>query len=136
VGLRNSRVNLANRTDSMFCPTPTENVSTMEVRDVMLECRVLQDCNAYGVTVPSQPDGRAGMVAVIVRPEFKSKMDEAMLELGKHAQKELPPYAVARFVRVFETFESTSTGEFSADGSVWTGIATDLPFFTFFSNAK
>ncbi len=81
----------------------------------MLECRVLQDCNAYGVTVPGREDGRAGMVAVIVKPEHKTnktKMDEAMLELGKHAQKELPPYAVPRFVRVFETFESTSTGAF------------------------
>lgn len=79
---------------------------------MMLECQaVLQDCNAYGVTVRGH-DGRAGMAAVIVKPERKADLDGAMLELGKYCQKSLPRYAVPRFVRVFESFEATSTVTF------------------------
>lgn len=79
----------------------------------MLECKsVLQDCNAYGVTVPGREDGRAGMAAVILKPERKADMDAAMAELGRFCGKNLPPYAVPRFCRVFESFESTSTVTF------------------------
>jgi len=43
---------------------PQENVSTMQTRDLMLECPVVQDCNPYGVIVPGREDGRAGMVSL------------------------------------------------------------------------
>ncbi|KAI9012415.1 hypothetical protein DFJ74DRAFT_683820 [Hyaloraphidium curvatum] len=89
-----------------------ENVSTMEVRDVILSCPVVQDCNVYGVTVPGREDGRAGMAALILKPEERSRRDEAMVELGKYCGKELPAYAVPRFMRIFETFEATSTVTF------------------------
>ena len=79
----------------------------------MLECEtVLQDANVYGVIVPGREDGRAGMAAVIVKPERRQDLKAAMAELGKFCKKELPPYAVPRFIRVFESFESTSTVTF------------------------
>lgn len=78
----------------------------------MLECPVLQDANIYGVVIPGREDGRAGMAAIILKPDNRIRTDESMLELGLFCGKILPAYAVPRFCRVFETFEATSTVTF------------------------
>ncbi|KAI9029438.1 hypothetical protein DFJ74DRAFT_487907 [Hyaloraphidium curvatum] len=102
-----------------------ENCSTMQVRDVMLECPVLRDCNVYGVKVPGQ-DGRAGMAAVILEPEQRVQTDEAMAELGRYCKKALPSYAAPRFCRLFETFEATSTVTFKYTKTAFQNDGYDL----------
>ncbi|KXS18519.1 acetyl-CoA synthetase-like protein [Gonapodya prolifera JEL478] len=89
-----------------------ENVSTMEVRDVMMKSGYLDEANVYGVTVPSRPDGRAGMAAVVLKEEFRYDFNGTLKKLGQFCQRELPPYAVPRFVRLLENMDAVTTATF------------------------
>ena len=79
-----------------------ENVSTTEVAAVLAGCRGITDVAVYGVVVPGT-EGRAGMAALVVGPQF----DVAGLH-GELAGK-LPDYARPVFLRIVSTLEVTGT---------------------------
>uniref|UniRef100_A0A8C1NYQ0 long-chain-fatty-acid--CoA ligase n=1 Tax=Cyprinus carpio TaxID=7962 RepID=A0A8C1NYQ0_CYPCA len=81
-----------------------ENVATTEVTEILGLVDFIQEANVYGVQVPGN-EGRAGMAAVIVRPEcrFDGK------KLFSHVLRELPSYARPLFIRLQESLEMTST---------------------------
>jgi fatty-acyl-CoA synthase len=78
-----------------------ENVSTTEVAAVLAVCPGVTDVAVYGVAVPGA-DGRAGMAALVVTPEFN---------LGEFHQRlaALPSYARPVFVRITRSLELTGT---------------------------
>ena len=79
-----------------------ENVSTTEVADVIGGCPGVTDVAVYGVAVP-HADGRAGMAALVVSPEFSlSGLREALTA-------KLPPYARPVFIRLLGALELTGT---------------------------
>ena len=79
-----------------------ENVSTTEVAAVLASCRGVRDVAVYGVAVPGT-EGRAGMAALVVGPEFDPAALAAELA-GK-----LPDYARPVFLRLVPTLEVTGT---------------------------
>lgn len=79
-----------------------ENVSTGEVTAVVTSCPGVTDAAVYGVTVPGA-DGRAGMAAVAVGPDFD------LAAFREHLAARLPDYARPVFVRVVSAIEITGT---------------------------
>ncbi|MBW2104292.1 MAG: AMP-binding protein, partial [Deltaproteobacteria bacterium] len=82
-----------------------ENVSTTEVEKVANAFSQVALSACYGVLMPGG-DGRAGMVAVI--PE----QGEGELDfegIAAHFQRELPSYAVPKFIRIRKDFDYTPT---------------------------
>jgi fatty-acyl-CoA synthase len=79
-----------------------ENVSAAEVTGVIAACPGVQDAAAYGVSVPGS-DGRAGMAAIVVGPEFNLQVFRDFLAAR------LPVYARPVFVRIVSTMELTGT---------------------------
>ena len=79
-----------------------ENVSTTEVATVLASCRGVKDVAVYGVTVPGT-EGRAGMAALVVGPEF----DPAALR--RELAGKLPDYARPVFLRLVPSLEVTGT---------------------------
>jgi fatty-acyl-CoA synthase len=78
-----------------------ENVSTAEVAGVIATCPGVSDAAVYGVPVP-RSDGRAGMAAIVVTPEFD------LATLRKHLAT-LPEYARPQFLRLVPAIEMTGT---------------------------
>ncbi|XP_033845465.1 long-chain fatty acid transport protein 6 [Periophthalmus magnuspinnatus] len=81
-----------------------ENVSTTEVSEVLGSLDFIQEANVYGVTVPGN-EGRAGMAAVVLKPE--SKLDGP--KLFCHLVDTLPAYAWPWFLRVQVALDVTET---------------------------
>jgi fatty-acyl-CoA synthase len=79
-----------------------ENVSTTEVAGVVEGCSGVADVAIYGVTVP-HAEGRAGMAALVVNPEF------SLERLQQELTARLPAYARPMFIRLLETLELTAT---------------------------
>jgi fatty-acyl-CoA synthase len=79
-----------------------ENVSTTEVASALAGCRDVIDVAVYGVTVPGT-EGRAGMAALVVGPQF----DLAVLR--RELSERLPEYARPVFLRIVPTLEVTGT---------------------------
>jgi fatty-acyl-CoA synthase len=79
-----------------------ENVSTNEVAERLLAAPGVEEANVYGVEVPGT-DGRAGMAALVVGPEFD------IAAFGAHAARELPAYAQPVFVRLLPQLVTTGT---------------------------
>ena len=79
-----------------------ENVSTTEVASAIAGCRGVTDVAVYGVSVPGT-EGRAGMAALVVGPEFDLAAFRREL-VGK-----LPEYARPLFLRIVPTLEVTGT---------------------------
>jgi fatty-acyl-CoA synthase len=79
-----------------------ENVSTNEVAERLLGSPGVKEANVYGVEVPGS-EGRAGMAALVVGPEFDIKA------FGDEVARELPPYAQPLLVRVLPALETTGT---------------------------
>jgi fatty-acyl-CoA synthase len=79
-----------------------ENVSTQEVAEVLNLCPGVRESNVYGVEIPNT-EGRAGMAAIVVAPEFSPE------RLYAHVDAELPSYAVPRFLRLVESMSTTGT---------------------------
>jgi fatty-acyl-CoA synthase len=79
-----------------------ENVSTTEVADVIGGCPGVTDVAVYGVAVP-HADGRAGMAALVVSPEF------SLSGLRETLTAKLPPYARPVFIRLLGALELTGT---------------------------
>jgi fatty-acyl-CoA synthase len=79
-----------------------ENVSSQEVAEAIAGCPGVLDAVVYGVTVPGA-EGRAGMSALVVTPDFDLDM------LRRHLQAKLPEYARPLFFRLCASVEKTST---------------------------
>jgi fatty-acyl-CoA synthase len=79
-----------------------ENVSTSEVLAELCACDGVIDGVVYGVAVPGA-DGRAGMAALIVAPDFDLSRFRAQ------AATRLPDYARPVFVRLLAQLEATGT---------------------------
>ncbi len=82
-----------------------ENVSTSEVEKVINTLDQVDESTAYGVLIPGT-DGRAGMVAIIPATGVEAFDLKALVET---VRKALPAYAVPKFVRFKEAFETTGT---------------------------
>uniref|UniRef100_A0AAY4B4F9 long-chain-fatty-acid--CoA ligase n=2 Tax=Denticeps clupeoides TaxID=299321 RepID=A0AAY4B4F9_9TELE len=81
-----------------------ENVATTEVTEITGLVDFIQEANVYGVEVPGN-EGRAGMAAVIVRPDCKFDGKK----LFDHVVSDLPTYARPLFIRLQESMEMTGT---------------------------
>jgi fatty-acyl-CoA synthase len=79
-----------------------ENVSTTEVAGVIATCPGVADAAVYGVSVPGT-EGRAGMAAVVVAPDFDVD------ELRRALIERLPDYARPLFLRIVSALELTGT---------------------------
>ncbi|HVI32636.1 long-chain-acyl-CoA synthetase [Phenylobacterium sp.] len=79
-----------------------ENVSTNEVAERLQAAAGVKEVNVYGVAVDGA-DGRAGMAALVVGPEFDIKA------FGEHVARELPSYAQPLFVRLLPEMQTTGT---------------------------
>jgi len=82
-----------------------ENVATLEVEKAVLAFPNVEQCCVYGVQLPGF-DGRVGMVSVVARGEWQA-FDSA--GLAEWLQKNLPAYAIPRFLRFVDRFETTPT---------------------------
>jgi fatty-acyl-CoA synthase len=79
-----------------------ENVSAAEVTGVITACPAVKDAAVYGVQVAGT-DGRAGMAAIVVGPEFDLQAFRDFLTAR------LPDYAQPVFVRIVSAMELTGT---------------------------
>ncbi|ENO78607.1 long-chain-acyl-CoA synthetase [Thauera sp. 63] len=82
----------------------SENVSTAEVADALVDYPGMELINIYGVQVPGH-EGRAGMAAIVMQPghAFDPKTFYALTEAR------LPRYAAPQFVRVSSAADLTTT---------------------------
>jgi fatty-acyl-CoA synthase len=79
-----------------------ENVAAAEVSGVVAACPGVTDAAVYGVQVPGT-EGRAGMAAVVVGPDFN------LPAFRDYLTARLPDYARPVFVRIVPTMELTGT---------------------------
>jgi fatty-acyl-CoA synthase len=79
-----------------------ENVATSEVAEALGVIDGILEANVYGVTVPGQ-DGRAGMAALVVTPDFDATY------LAEKLRENLAPYARPVFLRLQPEMEITGT---------------------------
>jgi len=79
-----------------------ENVSTNEVAERLQAAPGILQANVYGVSVAGA-EGRAGMAALVVEPDFDIKA------FGAHVAQDLPHYAQPLFVRLIPALETTGT---------------------------
>ncbi|KXS21743.1 acetyl-CoA synthetase-like protein [Gonapodya prolifera JEL478] len=93
-----------------------ENVSTTEVRDVLLGFSDLEDANVYGVQIPGLDGmGRTGTAAVIFKDHVRNPEAyerKSLRALSQYVKRQLPPYAIPRFLRVYQNFDAVSTVTF------------------------
>ncbi|MDB5457674.1 MAG: long-chain-acyl-CoA synthetase [Caulobacter sp.] len=79
-----------------------ENVATSEVAERLAGVPGVREANVYGVKV-ADLDGKAGMAALVVGPEFDLKI------LTEYVDREIPAYARPLFVRLQPEIETTGT---------------------------
>jgi fatty-acyl-CoA synthase len=79
-----------------------ENVSTMEVAEIVGSFPGIREANVYGVEVAGR-EGRAGMAAIVCTPGLD------LAALHAYVAARLPDYARPLFLRVCETIEVTAT---------------------------
>ncbi|CAE7409069.1 Slc27a4 [Symbiodinium natans] len=84
-----------------------ENVSTMEVSQVLSSFPGVEEANVYGVKVPGESDGRACMAALNGSQELQNR--EKLDALQALCEKELPSYARPLFLRFLPSMEVTGT---------------------------
>ncbi|CAL1544471.1 unnamed protein product [Lymnaea stagnalis] len=85
-----------------------ENVSTIEVGNVMTALKFIEDANVYGITIPGH-DGRAGMAAITLKEGSLLGTSE-LKEIYEHICQELPTYSRPLFLRYLK--EQSLTGTF------------------------
>lgn len=83
-----------------------ENVATTEVEAVAAEYPGVEHAIAYGVEIP-KTDGRAGMAALIMKPESIADFDYGAFT--RHLREKLPAYAIPVFIRIKQQEEITGT---------------------------
>jgi acyl-CoA synthetase (AMP-forming)/AMP-acid ligase II len=81
-----------------------ENVATTEVESVLATLDGVDQGCAFGVAVP-HADGRAGMAALVMKPNAKFNPRATARQLTQS----LPSYAVPLFVRLISAHETTAT---------------------------
>ena len=79
-----------------------ENVSTLEVAEVLSVFPGVLEANVYGVAIPGK-DGRACMAACVLADDVNWR------QLAQHVHKNLPSYAVPVFIRKLKAIEVTGT---------------------------
>jgi fatty-acyl-CoA synthase len=79
-----------------------ENVATNEVAEALTAIKGVTEANVYGVAVPGS-DGRAGMAALVVTPDFDAP------RLATALADNLPAYAQPVFLRLMPVMEVTGT---------------------------
>jgi fatty-acyl-CoA synthase len=79
-----------------------ENVAAAEVCGALLACAGVREAVVYGVAIPAT-DGRAGMAAMVVAPDFDLRRFEAEL------RPLLPAYALPVFLRLLPAMMVTET---------------------------
>ena len=79
-----------------------ENVSTMEVAEIIGSFPGIREANVYGVEVAGR-EGRAGMAAIVCAPGLD------LAALRAYVAARLPDYARPLFLRICETIEVTAT---------------------------
>jgi fatty-acyl-CoA synthase len=79
-----------------------ENVSTMEVSEVICAFAGIHEANVYGVEVPGH-EGRAGMAAIVCDPDLN------LADLRSHVSAYLPDYARPLFLRIRGEIDATAT---------------------------
>jgi len=84
-----------------------ENVSTMEVSQVLSSFPGVEEANVYGVQVPGESDGRACMAALNCPEELQSR--DKLDAVQALCEKELPGYARPLFLRFLPSMEVTGT---------------------------
>ena len=92
-----------------------ENVSTLEVAEVLRSAPGIRDACVYGVKVPGA-DGRAGMAALTVSPAFD------LADLACHLGERLPTYAQPVFLRVTDSLDLTGTMKHQTRGFAEAGF--------------
>jgi fatty-acyl-CoA synthase len=103
-----------------------ENVSTSEVAAAISACPGVIDSAVYGVAIPGA-DGRAGMAAIVVSPNFD------LVAFRQHLAAHLPEYARPLFLRIRGEIEMTATfkskkQDFLREGYDPTVVSDDLYF--------
>ena len=81
-----------------------ENVSTTELENICLQFQGIQDCVAYGVEIP-ETNGKAGMLSVSLLE--KNHLD--FISFLDFLNKNLPAYAIPRFIRLKQEVDTTET---------------------------
>ena len=79
-----------------------ENVATSEVAEALQTIAGISEANVYGVSVPGY-DGRAGMAALVVGPEFD------VAHLADQLRGNLADFARPVFLRLLPQMEITGT---------------------------
>ncbi len=82
-----------------------ENVSTSEVENIIASFEQIDHSSVFGVEI-SGTEGRAGMACV------KASVSPENLKFGEllnFMQKNLPPYAIPKFIRILSELKTTST---------------------------
>lgn len=85
-----------------------ENVSTLEVANILTKLVFINDANVYGVKIPGC-DGRAGMASIELADNQKDLKPRQLPEIYAECVKSLPVYARPLFLRIPRTWEVTST---------------------------
>lgn len=86
----------------------SENVSTAEVSSVLGTHPHILEANVYGVEVPEH-DGRAGCAAILL--DTDDVAEGFLNSVAKHAQNNLPKYAVPPFLRIVNGHQTTGTNK-------------------------
>lgn len=82
----------------------SENVSTQEVADALLDYQDAELINVYGVKVPEH-EGRAGMAAIVMKSGVTFDAD-AFYRL---TNEKIPRYAAPQFIRISNAADMTTT---------------------------
>ena len=79
-----------------------ENVSTIEVENIISSKINSKEVVVYGVEIPGQ-EGKAGMATIV-----SNDNDIDMIKLSEEIKNELPAYAKPLFVRITDKVDHTS----------------------------
>lgn len=103
-----------------------ENVSTLEVADLVAGCKGVMEANVYGIAIPNT-DGRAGMVAMVNDHEF------SMAEFSAEVVRRIPVHLRPAFLRIQERMVTTSSFKYIKtalrDESADPGVISDPLFY-------
>jgi acyl-CoA synthetase (AMP-forming)/AMP-acid ligase II len=81
-----------------------ENVSTLEVENLLSTNELISMSAVYGVEIPHH-EGKAGMAALIVDPEIGFKPND----ISEFVLKVLPKYSIPLFIRIRQELEVTGS---------------------------
>ncbi|XP_067940711.1 long-chain fatty acid transport protein 2-like [Watersipora subatra] len=102
-----------------------ENVSTLEVGNLISELAVIEDCSVYGVAVPGT-DGKCGMAAIVLK-EGGQITSELLKSIYTHCEHYLPSYARPVFLRFMSQLHITGTFKHQKFKLQQEGFDVDVP---------